>query len=50
MATVFPTCEGRRIRIAGRSEAWISRHTGGVEIAGSNPVGPIFRKPRNLLN
>ncbi len=26
--------------VAGRSAAWLARHTGGVEVAGSNPVGP----------
>lgn len=31
---------GNASQSTGCSEAWLSRYTGGVEIAGSNPVSP----------
>ncbi len=33
---------------SGRGAAWLARYTGGVEVAGSNPVAPTFWEGRFL--
>ena len=34
------------VSITGRSAVWLARLTGGQEVAGSNPVAPIFGRLR----